>query len=499
MDRGVQGERAPRHTPGRSLDRAIARGYNAPMAIQRTLLGLIAAVAVLGFAFAAVSTSDFASHLDRQVHGIHCSLIPGGGTLDTRGTSGCHVTLMSPYSSVMRDSVWGGIPVALPAMGVFAFLVFAALSVLFLGKARDVRALTGLTLATSIPFLTSLVMGWISLSQLDAACKLCIGIYVTSTLAFVLAIVALVRAPKLAAAPPRTESADETIRDDDMSTDPVDAVAATLEAPTPKLKLASASDMDRRIHARKLARRGLDQPSDAPLSWAVVGLAALLGIAFVTLPMMAYAAGAPDFDRFVGACGTLENREGEGEVLVAIGPQSRDVEMIEVLDPLCPSCRGFEARFGAHRAAEEVSRRALLFPLDSECNWMVSEAVHPGACVLSEAILCADDDAEEVLAWAFEHQDELRRSHEDGASAEEASAAITRAVRERFPAIADCIGTPRVRARLNRALRFAVQNELPVLTPQVYVGGTRLCDEDTDLGLDYVLSRLLDREEGGAR
>ena len=81
-----------------------------------------------------------------------------------------------------------------------------------------------------------------------------------------------------------------------------------------------------------------------------------------------------------------------------------------------------------------------------------------------------------------------------------------RAVRERFPALAECIGTPRVRARLNRALRFAVQNELPVLTPQIYVGGTRLCDEDTDLGLDYVLSRLLDQEasgepssEGGAR
>jgi len=308
-----------------------------------------------------------------------------------------------------------------------------------------------------------------------------------------------VRAPRLAVAASRMEPADETIRDDETSTEPVDAAAATMEAPTPQLKLASASEMDRKIHARKLARRGIETPSEVPLSWAVVALATLLGVAFVTLPMMAYAAGAPDFDRFVGACGTLANREGADGVLVSIGPQSRDVEMIEVLDPLCPSCRGFEARFGAHRAAEEVSRRALLFPLDSECNWMVSEAVHPGACVLSEAILCADDDAEEVLAWAFEHQEELRAHHEDGATAEQATEAISRAVRARFPALGDCIGTPMVRARLNRALRFAVQNELPVLTPQVYVGGTRLCDEDTDLGLDYVLSRLLDREEGGSR
>ena len=66
-------------------------------------------------------------------------------------------------------------------------------------------------------------------------------------------------------------------------------------------------------------------------------------------------------------------------------------------------------------------------------------------------------------------------------------------MRERFPALGECIASPEARNRLNRALRFAVDNELPVLTPQVYVDGTRLCDEDTDLGLDYVLSRLLDR------
>lgn len=464
------------------------------MALQRTLLGLVAAAAVFGFLFAAVSTSDFASHLDRQVHGIHCSLIPGGGDLDTRGTSGCHVTLMSPYSSIMRDTVWGGIPVALPAVGVFSFLIFAALGILVLGRGRDVRALSGLVLATAIPFITSVVMGWISMNELGAACKLCIGIYVSSTVAFLLSVVLLVMGTRKVA-PTSDGNADATLQDDTLgdgeTTEPVDAAAATEEAPG-KLKLATASEMDRRIQVRRVERRGLTRTPESPLAWSVIAIAALLGVAFVTLPMMAYASGAPDFDRFVGACGTLANHEGEDEVLVAIGPQTREVEMIEVLDPLCPSCRGFEARFGAHRAADEVSRRALLFPLDSECNWMVEEAVHPGACVLSEAILCADDDAEEVLAWAFDHQDELRTASED-----EGAPAITRAVRERFPALSDCIGTPRVRARLNRALRFAVQNELPVLTPQVYVGGTRLCDEDTDLGLDYVLSRLLDREEGG--
>jgi hypothetical protein len=35
-----------------------------------------------------------------------------------------------------------------------------------------------------------------------------------------------------------------------------------------------------------------------------------------------------------------------------------------------------------------------LFPLDKECNWMVSESLHPGSCAVSEAVLCAGPDGE---------------------------------------------------------------------------------------------------------
>jgi hypothetical protein len=63
---------------------------------------------------------------------------------------------------------------------------------------------------------------------------------------------------------------------------------------------------------------------------------------------------------------------------------------------------------------------------------------------------------------------------------------------ERFPDLASCIGTSSVRARINRGLRWAVANQLPVLMPQVFVDGQKVCDEDTDLGLDFALARLLD-------
>jgi hypothetical protein len=39
-------------------------------------------------------------------------------------------------------------------------------------------------------------------------------------------------------------------------------------------------------------------------------------------------------------------------------------------------------------------------------------------------------------------------------------------------------------------LRYIVNNHLPVSTPQMFVGETRLCDEDTDMGLGYTMRRL---------
>ena len=42
--------------------------------------------AAVGVVFAAVSTYDFVQHLDRQVHNLHCSFIPG---VSHAGESGC--------------------------------------------------------------------------------------------------------------------------------------------------------------------------------------------------------------------------------------------------------------------------------------------------------------------------------------------------------------------------------------------------------------------------
>jgi hypothetical protein len=44
--------------------------------------------------------------------------------------------------------------------------------------------------------------------------------------------------------------------------------------------------------------------------------------------------------------------------------------------------------------------------------------------------------------------------------------------------------------RLNRQLHFAAANAIAVSTPQVFIEGQRLCDEDIDMGLMFALHQL---------
>jgi uncharacterized membrane protein len=415
----------------------------------RPFLIVVVVAALAGLFFAGFSTYDFAQHLDRQVHGLHCSFIPGFTGTVAAG-SGCLVTLMSPYSSVLRSSFWGGIPVALPGMSVFAFLAFWALYLLTTRRETDRRATLFLLAACGVPLLTSIVMAAISFITLGAACKLCIGIYLSSLVAFPAALLAwrsASRGPALGARVPAATGAADTLP-------------------------ASAYDPSR------------DHASDA-LSLGALAAAAALGVAFVLVPVGVYVSTMPDYTRFIGTCGTLAHPADPGGLMVTMSSPPGGRSTVEVLDPLCPSCASFEARLSASGLDEQLSRKLVLFPLDSTCNWMVDEPVHPGACTVSEAVLCAGPAAPEVLAWAFDEGEQIREATrtDPGAAA--------RLVRARFPQLGACLGTPGVRAKLNRSLRWAVSNRLPVLTPQLYVEGRKLCDEDTDLGMDFALSHLL--------
>jgi uncharacterized membrane protein len=394
-----------------------------------TLVFLLAAV--VGVVFAAVSCYDFVQHLDRQLHGIHCSFIPGVGTPDATRSSGCSIALMSPFSSVLRKTFWGGIPIALPGLSVYAFLLFLGLDLWFNHRENSRPATLFLLLTSILPVLASIVMAVISATQLHAFCKLCIGMYSSAGIMLIAAFWAWRGAA-------RPDMADA------------------------------------------------QSPDAPPAGKSHIFLSIVEGFGFVLVPLLAYIALIPDASGFVGKCGSLVKPEDPYGVMVPLDNHASGTPVTEVIDPLCPACRGFEHRVEGSGLDAQIHRQALLFPLDNSCNWMVGSALHPGACDVSEAVLCAGDNAPKVIAWAFENQENIKTT------ATATPGAARNLVTTAFPELSSCVGSPEVKARINRSLRWAVGNQLQVSMPQVFVEGVKLCDEDTDLGMDYALSRLLD-------
>jgi uncharacterized membrane protein len=514
---------------------------------------LVLAGAALGLLFAGVSTYDFAQHLDRQVHSVNCSFVPGLAAADA--VSDCHVTMLSHYSSVLREAVWGGLPISLPAMSVFAFLLLFTVELCLTRRQEDPRATAFLALATLLPAAVSIVMAIIAFSRLDAACKLCIGIYFASALCLLGGLCMwrraeqlrrsgeldhLARAPRATREPrePRSRR-DPRELDDSESGEPAWASAASARKPAPAAPVAPAvggrtaplfgarppAVEERAASQPEWSRGGADDSSarrrdgvddssprrrggvddssprrparlasawqSAPVSWGYLAAAFGLGVLLVAIPAGAYIALAPDHSVFIGACGELAEEKDAYGVMVPFDPHPGGVQSIEVLDPLCPACRAFESRIEASGLASELDRSAILFPLDSDCNWMVDDRKHPGACAVSEAVLCAGERAGDVVAWAFAEQEAITSA---AASSGEGARKLAA---QRFPELARCLGSATVKSKLNKSLRWAVRNQLPVLTPQVYVAGVKLCDEDIDLGMEFALSRMIERARAG--
>jgi uncharacterized membrane protein len=390
---------------------------------SRPWLWATAGFALLGGIFAGVSTADFISHLDRQVHAIHCSFIPGTG--QQLGESGCRTVMMSPYSSLFRGMMWGGLPISLLALAVFAYLVYRASEVALRDRVTKHETMF-LIAATALPVVMSVIYWYISVTKIGATCKLCIGVYATSFATFASAFLA---------------------------------------------------------HAKAA-------PKDMRADNALYGRWFAEGVGYVAVLSLAYVMFAPTSDKTLKGCGTLVQKDDPNKIMIPIAGRPNGTPAIAVLDPLCPACKGFDTRMKASGLEDELDLDAVLFPLDSKCNWMVKESLHPGACMVSEAMLCDPPGAPKLLEWAFQNQEMLRE--EAKADDRKLKARIEAA----FPGVKGCIGTASIRNKVNKSLRWAVKNALPVLTPQLFVGDTRICDEDTDLGLEYTLTQMLKSGRG---
>jgi uncharacterized membrane protein len=393
-----------------------SRGSKAPAAIA--LVG-----SALGLLFASNSTLDYASHLDRRLHDVHCSFIPGAPA--TSEAEGCRAAMYSPYSALLKEQYWGGVPISLFALGAFCFFAAFAVYLLLSGERASRRTLGFFALVGSTPLLVSLLMLTISLTQLGHLCNTCVGMYISSALLAFGAITAW---------------------------------------------LAGRGDVLR--------------PTS---SWAL--LAAWLVALGVTslLPAVVYAATTPDQRAYITQCGEIKVAKIKGDSPVKI-QGSRAVQPTMLFeDPLCPTCKAFHDRLVTENIIEKLAIELVLFPLDSECNWMLDRPLHPGACIVSKAVLCGESagNSRGVLEWAYSEQEYLTRAGKAG------EGVLRAAIKQRWgEAMLRCVDDRKTDLRLNNHLHFASENNIPVSTPQMYLGKRRICDEDTDLGLRYTLAQL---------
>jgi uncharacterized membrane protein len=391
-----------------------SRGSKAP-----AVIALVASV--LGLIFASSSTLDYAAHLDRRLHNVHCSFIPGAAAVSE--AEACRAAMYSPYSALLKDQYWGGIPISLFALGAFCFFAAFALYLLLAGERASRRTLGFFALLGATPLAVSLLMLTISITQLGQVCKTCAGIYISSALLAFGAVTAW--------------------------------LSARGDSSRPGLALALIP------------------------AW-------LLGLAMTALaPAVVYAATAPDQRPYITQCGEIKQAKIKGDNPVKIHGSHPVQPTMLFEDPLCPTCKAFHDRLVAENIIEKLDIELVLFPLDNECNWMLDSALHPGACIVSKAVLCGEGNARQVLEWAYDQQEYLTRAGKAGENT------LRAAIKQRWgESLLRCVDDKKTDVRLNNHLHFASENNIPVSTPQMYLGKRRVCDEDTDLGLRFTLSQL---------
>lgn len=413
---------------------------------QRWPFVLAFVACLFGLFFAALSSNDYARHLDRQMHDVHCSYIPGAAPASK--DNACRAAMYSPYAALFRDRYWGGVPISLFALGAFSFFAAFALYLALAGARAPRRAPRFFAIMATSPLLVSGLMAFISATKLGQFCKTCTGIYIASASLAIFGWIGVV--------------VDARAERDRRDPGPIPDAAKTSfdEVLPPGLR------------------------PDGQL-WQVAAWAVALAVASVT-PAGLYVSALPSYTTVITACGKLPKPAEPPSTLLHFTPPGAKQPATLFVDPLCPTCKALHKRLSAEGFLDQLDMTLVLFPLDSECNWMLDRPLHPGSCAVTKAILCSEHRAMRVLEWAYDNQDDILAAAKAGGGIPNVRAMIAAA----WPGLDTCIDSKETTQRLHRMLRFIIANQLPVSTPQVFIGDTKLCDEDTDMGLSYTMRRL---------
>ena len=328
-------------------------------------LALVATIAAaLGFVFAAYSTYDYAEQLDRQVHAVHCSFVPGLPA-STDGDNPCKAALFSAYSAVFRATFWGGLPISLFAMGAFAFFLAFGL---YLSTGPGARGEEG----------------------------------------------ARVSGRDVPRAARRVDR--DVLRDGPPP-------PRLLQAVRGHVRVVARADGGGLARVARPSRARAKPPTTGhgrePWGMATARCSGSRDSAWPRpCPRWRMRPACPTTVRCSTKCGKLAITSEPHNSLLKL-PTAHPLRAVVLFeDPLCPTCKAFHERLVDEGVFERLDVTLVLFPLDSECNWMLDRALHPGACIMAKAVLCGGDDkARAILEWSYDHQDELREVGKQGAPA----------------------------------------------------------------------------------
>ena len=151
------------------------------------------------------------------------------------------------------------------------------------------------------------------------------------------------------------------------------------------------------------------------------------------------------------------------------GASGAPVQVVEYADFLCPACRNLARALGGFlpQSGNRLEIFYKNYPLDQACNPNLQRSTHPGACLLAQGGLCAQDQGK---FWPY-HDRVFERPMEK-ASHEDVLRFATGAGLD-MAALGACLASEKTRDRLTaqiaEAKRLGVQS-----TPTFYVNGKKL-------------------------
>ena len=307
------------------------------------------------------------------LYSLHVALLMGeiksGPLCGADGGLGCQSVAASPYSSML------GLPLASWGAVFYSAMVLLGFGVVIFWRdsgrvyLRWVLCLAGLGLALD------LYLAYVMVFKLKAACWLCISTYVINIAIILMLIKSFWREPK-----PRIP----------------------MRAIFPGAKDAQGIDLYYRNAIKGLLIGGI-------LFASVIGVA---GSQFISKSLT-----GDDRERLAKLKTHLAKqpiRAVEADNRPVMGADNGAVTVVEFSDFLCPYCAKASKYLKLAESSNHDTTRFMFrhYPLDIACNSNLRSNVHPGACLLAEGSVCADEQDRfwEYHDIAFETKGKISQS-----------------------------------------------------------------------------------------